>query len=346
MIRVLVFDWGDTVMRVFPEYKGPMAHWPRVEAVPGVEDALRTLYLRYQLALATNAAESGCDLVRAALQRIGLDAYFDCVFTAREMGASKPEPAFFRAVLGELGCAPHEAIMIGDNYRVDVVGAKEASMRAIWFNPTTSACPVVHPLHDGEARTMTELAATAQDRYMPDMTECLTLLAEQDVPPHTVRHSQTVAAIAFRLATWLKEYGATVNPLLAHRGGLLHDLAKITSQGLNQSHGQVGAQALREQGYPELASVIQRHSIFSIRDPTRRPVTWEEKLVYYADKIVEGDRVVGAQKRLEDLCRLFPQSAEEIRYCLPFITALEAEICAGLGVSSIEEIISDVGGGK
>jgi len=36
MIRALIFDWGDTVMRVFPEFSGPMAHWPRVEAVHGI----------------------------------------------------------------------------------------------------------------------------------------------------------------------------------------------------------------------------------------------------------------------------------------------------------------------
>ena len=35
--RCLLLDWGDTVMRVFPEYEGPMLTWPRVEAVEGTD---------------------------------------------------------------------------------------------------------------------------------------------------------------------------------------------------------------------------------------------------------------------------------------------------------------------
>jgi len=27
MIKALIFDWGDTVMRDFPDCKGPMADW-------------------------------------------------------------------------------------------------------------------------------------------------------------------------------------------------------------------------------------------------------------------------------------------------------------------------------
>jgi putative hydrolase of the HAD superfamily len=36
--RCLLFDWGDTLMRVFPEYVGPMAAWPKVEAMPHAEE--------------------------------------------------------------------------------------------------------------------------------------------------------------------------------------------------------------------------------------------------------------------------------------------------------------------
>lgn len=159
MVQVVVFDWGDTVMRVFPEYEGPMVHWPRVEAVPGVEEALLALHPRYRLALATNAAESGAALVRAALRRVGVEEHFDAVFTARELGVCKPDPAFFQAMLRELGCAPHEAAMVGDDYHADVAGAKGAGLQAIWFNPMASPSPFAHPLYDAEVRAMVELPA-------------------------------------------------------------------------------------------------------------------------------------------------------------------------------------------
>lgn len=332
-VRVVLFDWGDTVMRVFPEYPGPMAHWPRVEAVPGAREALLALRPRYRLVLATNAAESGAALVREALERVGLDAHFEAVVTARELGVRKPNPAFFQAVLRQLGCAPREAAMVGDGYRADVAGAKQVGLRAVWFNPAASPCPLTHPLHDAEVRKMSELPTALRDLHLPDVAECLALLADQDLPPHVVRHSQAVAAVAFRLATRLRESGEAVDPLLAHRGGLLHDLDKVSSRRLNQTHGRLGARILREKGYPELADIVERHLVFTIFDPAERPATWEQKLVYYADKIVEGDRVVGVAGRMEGFRQRYPEYAAEFDRCRPSVLQLEAEICARLGVS-------------
>ena len=70
-IRVVMFDWGDTVMRNLPGSTGPMAVWPRVEAVPGIAEALSILHPHHHLLLATNAEDSGAGLVRAALARVG-----------------------------------------------------------------------------------------------------------------------------------------------------------------------------------------------------------------------------------------------------------------------------------
>lgn len=163
MVRVIVFDWGDTVMRVFPECQGPMAHWPRVEAVPGVVEALRALRPRYRLVLATNAAESGASMVQEALGRVGLGGCFDAVLTARELGVRKPDPTFFQLVLAVLNCTPGEAVVVGDDYQTDVVGAKKAGLKAIWFNPTVASYPLAHPLHDAEVRTMAELPTVLEN---------------------------------------------------------------------------------------------------------------------------------------------------------------------------------------
>jgi HAD superfamily hydrolase (TIGR01509 family) len=335
VIRTVILDWGDTVMRNLP-YPGPMAHWPTVEAVPGVEQALAALQGRCRLVLATNAADSGSALVRQALARVGLEGRFDAVLTARELGAHKPEPAFFQAVLAESGTAPAEAAMVGDSYPADVAGAKAMGLRAIWFNPGGSPCPG-QPLHDAELRSMAGLpAAVAAAGRLPDVAECLALLAEQEAPPPLVQHVQAVAAVAYRLACLLRERGEAVDPLLAHRGGLLHDLDKITSRRLGRMHGELGAEILRARGHDELSSIVERHLIFTILDAESRPTTWEEKLVHYADKVVEGDRVVSLDERLQALYGRYPESAGRMRHCLPALRALEAEICAALQIPQPE----------
>lgn len=157
MIRWLVFDCGDTIMRVWPDYTGPMAHWPQVEAMPGAATMLAALRGRYRLAQATNASESGAELVRAALARVGLDEAFEVIVTARDLGVSKPDPAFYGAVLAACGCAPDEAVMVGDSLALDVRPAQAAGMRAVWY------CVRGDPAEGGEAdATITDL------RDLPD----------------------------------------------------------------------------------------------------------------------------------------------------------------------------------
>jgi HAD superfamily hydrolase (TIGR01509 family) len=173
VIRAVVFDWGDTIMRNIPGQSGPMAHWPRVEPVAGATEALRTLRLTYQLVLATNARDSGAALVRAALLRVGLEDCFHFVFTARDLGAAKPDVRFFRAVSLRLGCRPEEMVIIGDDYAADVVGAKDAGWQAIWFNPAGAACPLAHPRHDAEVVAMVDLPSALAGLRSADGTDGL-----------------------------------------------------------------------------------------------------------------------------------------------------------------------------
>ena len=48
-IHTLVFDWGNTLMQVFPEYSGPMLEWPQIAPVKGIKTALTRLKPHYRL---------------------------------------------------------------------------------------------------------------------------------------------------------------------------------------------------------------------------------------------------------------------------------------------------------
>lgn len=132
--RCILLDWGNTVMRVFPEYEGPMFTWPRVEAVGGITEILTELHSDWAVALATNAADSEEPEIWSALARVGLDQLIDRVFCFREVGHRKSEPGYFEYVLSDLGIEPHSAVMVGDDFEADVLSANRAGIRAIWFH--------------------------------------------------------------------------------------------------------------------------------------------------------------------------------------------------------------------
>ncbi|NVK65514.1 MAG: noncanonical pyrimidine nucleotidase, YjjG family [Flavobacteriales bacterium] len=69
------------------------------------------------------------------LDKSGLKPYFDVILCSEEVGKNKPSRLVFDRAL-DLAKAKHdESIMIGDSYEADIVGAENAGIRAILFDP-------------------------------------------------------------------------------------------------------------------------------------------------------------------------------------------------------------------
>lgn len=130
----LIFDWGDTIMRDFPEYSGPMAYWPRVEAIHFALECLEALSPSFMVCLASNAGDSNTLMMVDALKRLDLDKYFNYFFTSKDLGVEKPEPDFFRKVAAVANYAENRCIVIGNDYIKDVSGSKGAGMKTIFLN--------------------------------------------------------------------------------------------------------------------------------------------------------------------------------------------------------------------
>ena len=68
------------------------------------------------------------------LATFGFTPFVDALVTSEEVGAAKPDPRIFRVALEQLACEPHEAVMIGDAWVQDILGATGAGIRALWLN--------------------------------------------------------------------------------------------------------------------------------------------------------------------------------------------------------------------
>lgn len=64
-------------------------------------------------------------------QELGLSALLQVMVTSQEVGFNKPQPEIFQEALKQAGVKSSEAIYVGDQYQIDVVGANKAGMQGI-----------------------------------------------------------------------------------------------------------------------------------------------------------------------------------------------------------------------
>ena len=62
----------------------------------------------------------------------GIGKYFDVVASSAEAGCAKPDPKIFTMALEMAGCAPSDAVMIGDRLDNDIIPAKKLGMKTVW----------------------------------------------------------------------------------------------------------------------------------------------------------------------------------------------------------------------
>jgi putative hydrolase of the HAD superfamily len=104
----------------------------RQRLVPGARELLGRLRRKVpRMALVTNGASAP---QRAKIERFALGDFFDHIQIEGEFGSGKPDRRVYEHVLGRLGAAPAESMMVGDNFICDVAGPLALGMRAAWVN--------------------------------------------------------------------------------------------------------------------------------------------------------------------------------------------------------------------
>ena len=99
--------------------------------------AIETLQALQQMDFKLHIITNGFQEVQfVKLENCGMRAFFDVVVCSEFVGKNKPDPAIFKYALNQAGAKAEKAVMIGDDYHVDVAGALRAGMQAVWFDPT------------------------------------------------------------------------------------------------------------------------------------------------------------------------------------------------------------------
>ena len=145
---------------------------------------------------------------------------------------------------------------------------------------------------------------------LPSREQALQFLRENQCPAKVVAHAKAVSKVAVETAKTCQKKGLKIDVSLVEIGALLHDVGRSKTHTIN--HVVAGARIAKENGLPDsLVAIIERHvggGITAVEAkelgwPTSNyiPSTLEEKIVSYADKLVETSERVPIELTIDRL---------------------------------------------
>lgn len=126
----------------------------------------------------------------------------------------------------------------------------------------------------------------------PNREECKKIMEDYGTPERVIKHTETVALIAQKIAERLKDKGIKLNIPLIVSSAYLHDIARSESK-----HDIKGAEYLKKIGLYEVAEVIRDHTFHKITDNISE--IGEIDVLCLADRMTIEDRFVGPERRME-----------------------------------------------
>lgn len=86
----------------------------------------------YRLHIITNGFK---EVQFTKLEKSGIIDFFDDILCSEEVGKAKPHPLVFQGALERTKAKPESSIMIGDDFNADIIGAENAGIRGVLFDP-------------------------------------------------------------------------------------------------------------------------------------------------------------------------------------------------------------------
>lgn len=135
-------DWRCDLVEARVLSKLYRSHYQRLRRpVPGAVELVRRIARTLPVGIVTNNQVSE---QQGKLAFLGLTNSVQHLIVSEAVGAEKPDPAIYHAALDAAQVPSREAVMIGDSWTNDVLGARAVGIRPIWFNRFARPRPTRH----------------------------------------------------------------------------------------------------------------------------------------------------------------------------------------------------------
>ena len=146
----------DQILDTF--HKVTEAHWHLEEDTQPLLEALKSA--QYHQGIISNAGDEAN--ANRLIDNAKIRDYFEPIVISADLGFRKPAPHIFQEALAYWGADPDEAIMVGDTFEADIVGARNFGMKSIWItrrvNQTAINGSARKDIADYQVKTLKEIA--------------------------------------------------------------------------------------------------------------------------------------------------------------------------------------------
>ena len=149
--RILREAGVDVPQSMLPDIFSRMRRATRNMTFVLYDDVLDTLRALKQRDLAVGVLTNMRGDIAPMCRQLGMEPYLDFALTSEQVGAEKPDAPIFRRALERAGVTAAEAMHVGDQYVVDIVGARGVGITPILLDrsdmyPDVNDCPRIRGL--------------------------------------------------------------------------------------------------------------------------------------------------------------------------------------------------------
>ncbi len=118
----------NTAQRAASSYRAQ--HQANRALVPGARELLDALRGQTRLGLVTNNSTIE---QHEKLRALDIAHYFDTIVISEDVGVTKPDSRIFEIALERIGASANEVVFVGDSWRNDIEGARNAGIATVWL---------------------------------------------------------------------------------------------------------------------------------------------------------------------------------------------------------------------
>ncbi len=161
--------------------------------------------------------------------------------------------------------------------------------------------------------------------------QCIELLKKYEISETKLVHTLLVEKVSLMIGQEFLKNKVKVDLDLVSKGALLHDIGKLEQKKTGICHAIAGYKiCLNEKIDEPICLIVKNHVLEKILETPFN--NWEEKIVFYADKIC-GQDIVSINKRFDRFYELMPEQKKLFDEGKILTKKLEKEIFKKSGLS-------------